>query len=265
MKRVAAKFVLHLLTEGQNNKCVNVCCFAGRAQNNPHSLTKVITGDESWCYSYDPESKQQSGQWKSPDSPRPKTVLQVHSSIKTMLISFFDVDGILHREFVPPGQTINQQFYLNVVKSLHERLWRKCPEEWQSGDWFLHRDNAPAHTALSVQQFLAKNKMVAGGSVPPLTPTPYSPDLTPCYFVLYPRVKQNLKGKHFVDVAEVQWESPVALDSISIEVFRQCFQQWEQHWHRCVPSKGLKFQICMNISNKFFLTIPEILAMIVNY
>jgi len=26
------------------------------------------------------------------------------------------VDGILHREFVSPGQTINQQFYMNVVK-----------------------------------------------------------------------------------------------------------------------------------------------------
>jgi hypothetical protein len=37
---------------------------------------------------YDPESKQQSSQWKSPDSPRPKTVLQVHSSIKTLLFFF---------------------------------------------------------------------------------------------------------------------------------------------------------------------------------
>jgi len=95
-----------------------------------------------------------------------KTVLQVHSSIKTLLI-FINVDGILHREFVPLGQTINQQFYLNVVKRLHESLRRKRPEKWQSGDWFLFHDNALAHTALSVQQFLAKTK---GGFVPPQPP-----------------------------------------------------------------------------------------------
>ena len=27
---------------------------------------------------------------------------------------------------------------------------------WSSGDWFLHHDNAPAHKALSVQQFWQK-------------------------------------------------------------------------------------------------------------
>jgi hypothetical protein len=35
---------------------------------------------------------------------------------------------------------------------------KKRPEMWSSGDWFLHHDNAPAHTALSVQQFLAKKE-----------------------------------------------------------------------------------------------------------
>ena len=61
----------------------------------------------------------------------------------------------MHKEFVPPGQTVNQQFYL---KRLHDidSVRKKRPEMWSSGDWFLHHDNAPAHTALSVQQFLAK-------------------------------------------------------------------------------------------------------------
>jgi hypothetical protein len=39
-----------------------------------------------------------------------------------MLISIFDVDGIVHRQFAPPGQTGNQQFDLNVLKRLHESL-----------------------------------------------------------------------------------------------------------------------------------------------
>jgi hypothetical protein len=52
--------------------------------------------------------------------PRPKKAWQVSSSVKTIIISFFDVDGILHRQFVPPRQTVNQQFYLNVLKQLYE-------------------------------------------------------------------------------------------------------------------------------------------------
>ena len=64
---------------------------------------------------------------KSPISPRRKEGRQIRSSVKRVLVSFFYVDGIMQREFVPPGQTINQQFYLNVLKILGESLQRKCP------------------------------------------------------------------------------------------------------------------------------------------
>jgi hypothetical protein len=87
--------------------------------------------------------------------PRPKKAWQVCSSVKTITISFFDVDGIVHKEFVPSGQTVNQQFYLNVLKQMYDSLRQKRPEKWQSGDWLLHHDNAHAHTAFSIQQFLA--------------------------------------------------------------------------------------------------------------
>ena len=121
-----------------------------------------------------------------------------------MLISFFDANGIVHKEFVPLGQTVNQQFYLKVLKRLRDSLWKKRPEMWSSGDWFLHRDNAPAHTALSVQQFLAKNNM----TVIPLPPC--SPDLAPCDFFLFPLMKGQMKGKRFADVSKVKkkaWRS----------------------------------------------------------
>ena len=68
-----------------------------------------------------------------------------------------DANGIVHKEFVPPGRTVNQQFYLKVLKRLRDSVRRKKrPEMWSRGDWFLHHDNAPAHTALRVQQCSAK-------------------------------------------------------------------------------------------------------------
>jgi len=74
-------------------------------------------------------------------------------------------------------------------------------------------------------------------------------------------MKQDLKGRQFADIAEVQRELLVALDSISVEDFRQCFQHWERRWDRCIQSqggdlrKGLKFQTCTNTLNNLFLAI----------
>jgi len=60
-------------------------------RHDPNFLSRVITGIESWVYDYDPETKQQSMQWKMPSSPQPKKVCQVRSNIKSMLIIFLDI------------------------------------------------------------------------------------------------------------------------------------------------------------------------------
>jgi hypothetical protein len=46
------------------------------------------------------------------------------SGIKSMLIVFFDSLGIVHKEFVPPGQTVNQTFYQEVLGRLRQRVMR---------------------------------------------------------------------------------------------------------------------------------------------
>ena len=153
-----------------------------------------------------------------------------------MLISFFDANGIVHKEFVPPGQTVNQQFYLELLKRLCNSVQKKRPEMWSSGDWFLHHNNAPAQTALSVQQFLAKNNMTV------ISHPPYSPDLAPCDFFLFPRMKCKMKGKHFADVSEVKKKMPKVLNNSSTEEFQKCFQQWEKGWYKCIESKGEYFE-----------------------
>jgi hypothetical protein len=57
-------------------------------KNDPWFLMKGVRGDESRCYGYDPESKRQTSQRESPNSPRPKQGWQAHSSVKKMLITF---------------------------------------------------------------------------------------------------------------------------------------------------------------------------------
>jgi len=73
MKRVSAKFVPQLLTEDQKNNCLNVCYdLREQAGNDPQILSNVVTGDETWCYVYDPKKKQVWSQWKTPNSPKAK-------------------------------------------------------------------------------------------------------------------------------------------------------------------------------------------------
>lgn len=90
MRRIAAKFVPRLLSSDQKEHRVAVCTeLKIAARDDPNFISNVVTGDESWVYGYDPETKQQSSQWKSPNSPRPKKARQVRSNVKSMLIVFF--------------------------------------------------------------------------------------------------------------------------------------------------------------------------------
>src|SRR5215469_13381512 len=106
-----------------------------------------------------------------------------------MLLAFFDSEGIIHHEYAPDRQTINKEFYLEVLRRLRESVRRKRPEKWRDGDWILHHDNAPAHTSHLVQQFLAKHCTAQ------LQQTPTGP--APCDFFLFPCFKKVPKGHRF--------------------------------------------------------------------
>ena len=69
---------------------------------------------------------------------------------------------------------------------------------WENNAWVLHHDNAPAHSALSIRQFLAER------NVPTLEQPLYSPDLAPCDFFLVPKLKGVIKGTRFTDVEAIK-------------------------------------------------------------
>jgi hypothetical protein len=86
MQLIAAKFVPSLLSNDQKKCCIAICSvFKEQMENNPNFISAIITGDESWVYGYDPETKQQSPQWKTPNSPRPKKAGQVRNNVNSML------------------------------------------------------------------------------------------------------------------------------------------------------------------------------------
>jgi histone-lysine N-methyltransferase SETMAR len=120
-----------ILSADQKQQCINVCKELHQIVSDDATfLSRVITGDESWTYGYDPETRQQSSQWKSPNSPRPKMARQVKSKVKSLLIVFFDIKEIVHKELVLAGQTVNSAYYCDVLRRLRGNVRRLQPELW---------------------------------------------------------------------------------------------------------------------------------------
>jgi len=71
---------------------------------------------------------------------------------------------------------VNQVYYLEVLERLREKVRRKKPELFANKSWILHHNNAPAHTALSVKEYLATKQITV------LEHPAYSPDLAPVTF-----------------------------------------------------------------------------------
>jgi len=70
-------------------------------------LDCIITDDETWCHHYEPESKQQSMEWRHVNSPSKKKFKTLPSAGKVMCTVFWDRKGVILLDFLKPEQTIN--------------------------------------------------------------------------------------------------------------------------------------------------------------
>jgi hypothetical protein len=98
---------------------------------------------------------------------------------KSVLIIFFYIKGIVNKEFVLEGQTVNSAYHFDVLRRLRENVQRILPELWRQKNWLLHHDNAPSHTSLPPENLTENNMAIVA----------YPP-----YFSLFSRLKIKLKG-----------------------------------------------------------------------
>ena len=86
---------------------------------------------------------------------------------------------------------------LNIPQQKQFR-WFRRPQLWATGDWVVHHDNMPAHASHLMQSFLVKHHITQ------VTQPAYSPDLAPCDFCLFPKLKSPLKCKRFQTFNEIE-------------------------------------------------------------
>ena len=133
MRKICTKMVPRLRNEGQKEWRVQGCQdILELLETKPNLLKRVVAGDESWNFEYNPLTKQQNLEWKSALSPKPKKAKVIKSKTKVMLITFFNVHRIVLAEFLPLGQTINQHVYKNILRRLMRSVREKRRKLWET-------------------------------------------------------------------------------------------------------------------------------------
>ena len=133
------------------------------------------------------------------------------------MMIFFISTWLSYIDCLPEGQTVNKVYYKNILTTLRERV-RRRPDTWKNASWILHHDNASAHNALSVKNYLAKNNIAV------LEHPPYSQVLAPCEFVLFPKINSTLKGTRFKSVDAVKAKAEQLLNNITEDELQNCIQ-----------------------------------------
>jgi len=187
MRKLSAKWVPKCLKADQKRqRCQSSEQLLEFFRRGPNDfLSQLVTMDETWLYHYDQETKQQPMEWRHSGSPCPKKFrVQKPAGRALASIFFWYQDGILHIIF--------QRAKLSTRSIIHHCWcnWRtfegKTPAAGRSSMWsFSWHDNAPTHRALATQ------KKVAYLGFRCLDHSPYSSDLAPSDYHLFPRLKKK--------------------------------------------------------------------------
>ena len=108
--------------------------------------------------------------------------------------------------------------------------------KFQSNEWFLLHDNAPSHNAAILKKLLANRNVAV------LHHPPYSPDLAPANYFLFPKLIFSLKGRHFQRVEEIQCAVTRELNNISKTAFLEGMKKLKEHANKCIDQGGMYFE-----------------------
>ena len=193
LRKVCARWVPHLLTEEQKTQCLKCAQELLKTYKgcNSRVISNLLTGDETWVHMFEPQRRADNKQWKRKDQKCPCIAKRTISLKKMLYAIFFNSSGPVVQVPCPSGHTVTSRFYKNsVLKKVKEFYNKKRPSKGWSGVHLLH-DNASSHKCEVVKSFLASEKVKV------LNHPTYSPDLSPCDFFLFPRLKKMLSGNKY--------------------------------------------------------------------
>ena len=152
------------------------------------------------------------------------SVFEWHKRFKDGKESVRDDERCGRRKEVRTPELIGQR----VLREFRKRFHRKRPALFKSGQWHFHQDNAPIHNSILVTDYLTKTGIK---TVPHL---PYSPDLAPCDFWLFPK----LRGCRYETIEEMKEAVTKVIDTLTQEDFHGAFQKLLEWYNKCIAAGG---------------------------
>ena len=202
---------------------------------NSRVISNLLTGDETWVHMFEPQRRADNKQWKRKDKKRPCIAKRTISSKKMLYAIFFNSSGPAVQVPCQSGHTVTGRFYkTSVLKKVREFYNKKRPSKGWSGVHLLHdllHDNASSHMCEVVKSFLASEKVKV------LNHPPYSPDLSPCDFFLFPRLKKMLSGNKYTSRSSLGSAIYQCLQQIPNKLFI-CFSRLGKKVTKMCFSKG---------------------------
>ena len=128
------------------------------------------------------------------------------------------------------GQTVRVR--VEVLRKFRKRFLGKRPALFKSGQWHFQQDNAPVHNSILVTDYLTK---IGINTVPQ---PPYSPDLGPCDFCLFPK----LRGCRYETIEEMKEAVTKVIDTLTQENFDGASQKLLKGYNKCIAAGGDYFE-----------------------
>ena len=235
LRKISSRWIPHSLTAAQRQKRADICTENLRKlENGTWRVYDIVTGDETWIYHRRIKSKEESKAW-IPIGGSPATEARRQQfERKTMFTIFFMTNGPLLIHGIPSKTSINAAYYCDVCLSLlTKRLHKKRPLSTTHAI-NLHHGNARPHVNNLVLDYLRANKIKV------VAHPPYSPDLAPCDFWLFDRLKRNLDS--YPDSTSLSRAVTKELNSIPIDEYRKTFKKWVGRMKLCVEHDGDYFE-----------------------
>ena len=142
------------------------------------------------------------------------------------MIPFFDSTSMIYMHWVPTGQTVNKEYYVEVLREFRKRFRRKRPALFKPGQWHFQQDNAPVHNCILVTDYLTKM------GIKTVPQPPFSPDLAPCGFWLFPK----LRGYRYETIEERKEAVMKVIDTLTQEDFDGSFQKLLGWYNKCIAA-----------------------------
>ena len=146
---------------------------------------------------------------------------------------FFDSTGMIYMHWVPTGQTVNNEYYVEVLREFRKRFLGKRPALFKPGQWHFHQDNAPVRNFILITDYLTKM------GIKTIPQPPYSPDLAPCDFCVFPK----LRGCRYEIIEEMKEAVTKDIDTLTQEDFYWTFQKFLERYNKCIAAGGYFFKV----------------------